>query len=230
MTTQAILDLLEAEERSIDGIYITPPDVHCDSEGDSGDEDGGGLVDNLSGRQLQAEATILTNNEEQDIDIDIPDRPRPAKRMKSQKDSISYKWDSTKNFTPAFIQKIYEVQQPSINLSGKTPLQKFNYFFDETLLDLITSESIKYAAQKNVSFSVTASEIRAVLGILLLSGYRPVPARRMYWSSDEDVRSDFVADAISRDRFEQILSFLHFTDNMKLDKNEKLAKLRLLIK
>lgn len=43
----------------------------------------------------------------------------------------------------------------------------------------------------------------------------------MYWSSDEDVRSDFVADAISRDRFEQILSFLHFTDNMKLDKNEE---------
>ena len=95
---------------------------------------------------------------------------------------------------------------------------------------MITSESIKYTAQKNVSFSVTASEIRAVLGILLLSGYRPVPARRMYWSSDEDVRSDFVADAISRDRFEQILSFLHFTDNMKLDKNDKLAKLRPLIK
>ena len=88
--------------------------------------------------------------------------------MKSQKDSISYEWDSTKNFTPALIQKIYEIQQPSINLSGRTPLQKFNYFFDETLLDLITSESIKYAAQKNVSFSVTASEIRAVLGILLL--------------------------------------------------------------
>ena len=129
------------------------------SEGDSGNEDGGGLVDNLSGRQLQAEATILTNNEEQDIDVDIPDRPRPAKRMKSQKDSISYKWDSTKNFTPAFIQKIYEVQQPSINLSGETSLQKFNYFFDETLLDFFTSESIKYDAQKNVSISVTASEI-----------------------------------------------------------------------
>ena len=150
--------------------------------------------------------------------------------MKSQKDSISYEWDSTKNFTPALIQKIYEIQQPPINLSGRTPLQKFNYFFDETILDLITSESIKYAAQKNVSFSVTASEIRAVMGILLLSGYRPVPARRMYWSSDEDVRSDFVADAISRDRFEQNLTFLHFTDNMKLDKNDKLAELHPLIK
>ena len=91
MITQAILDLLETKESLIDGIYITPPDVHCDSEGDSGDEDGGGLVDNLSGRQLQAEATILTNNEEQDIDVDIPDGPRPAKRIKSQKDSLSYK-------------------------------------------------------------------------------------------------------------------------------------------
>ena len=84
--------------------------------------------------------------------------------------------------------------------------------------------------KKNVSFSATASEIRAVLRIFLLSGYRPVPARRLYWSSDEDVRSDFVADAISRHRFEQIMSFLHFTDKMKLDKNDKLAKLRPLIK
>ena len=100
-------------------------------------------MDNLRGRQLQAEATILTNNEEEDIDVDNPDRPRPSRRIKSQKGSISYKWGSTKKFTPAFIQKVYEVQQPSMNLSGKTPLQKFKYFFDETLLDMITCESIK---------------------------------------------------------------------------------------
>jgi len=74
-------------------------------------------VDNLSGRLLQAEATIHTNNEEQDIYVDITEACH--KRMKSQKDSISYEWDSTKNFTPAFVQKIYEVQQPSINLSGE---------------------------------------------------------------------------------------------------------------
>ena len=64
------------------------------------------------------------------------------------------------------------------------------------------------------------------LGILILSGYHTLPSRRLYWSVDDDARVDLVTKAMSRDRFEEILRFLHFTDNQTLDKKAKLAKLR----
>ena len=48
----------------------------------------------------------------------------------------------------------------------------------------IAKETMKYAAYKNVSLNITVPEIRAVFAILMLSGYRQVPARRMYWSSN----------------------------------------------
>ncbi|KAI4469773.1 small nuclear ribonucleoprotein sm d2 [Holotrichia oblita] len=43
----------------IDEIYIEPPDAAILTDEDSGEEDGGGVIDNLSGAQLRAPAEIL---------------------------------------------------------------------------------------------------------------------------------------------------------------------------
>ncbi|KAJ8958149.1 hypothetical protein NQ318_006086 [Aromia moschata] len=37
------------------------------------------------------------------------------------------------------------------------------------------------------------------IGILLLSGYLPVPRRRMFWEQQKDMQNILVADALSRD-------------------------------
>lgn len=49
--------MLENENVGAD-IFIDPPDPNVDSDGDSGDEDKGGLADNLGSLQLRAGAEI----------------------------------------------------------------------------------------------------------------------------------------------------------------------------
>ena len=56
-----VVDALAEDERNllaVDRIFISPPDVNMDSDEDSASEDEGGLVDNLTGRQLLADAEI----------------------------------------------------------------------------------------------------------------------------------------------------------------------------
>ena len=53
--------------------FIQPPSDGFDSEGDSGDEDTGGIVNNLSGKQLQANAearVVLLSRSPQDNEGD----------------------------------------------------------------------------------------------------------------------------------------------------------------
>ncbi|XP_068231946.1 piggyBac transposable element-derived protein 3-like [Palaemon carinicauda] len=51
-------------------------------------------------------------------------------------------------------------------------------------------------------------------------------SRRLYWSLDADVGVELVAKVMSRNRFEEVIRFLHFTDNQALNKDDKLAKIR----
>ncbi|CAG9832818.1 unnamed protein product [Diabrotica balteata] len=65
MTVQELTDIIESDEwwENYDvskKIYIASPDEHNVSDDDSADEDSGGLLDNLSSHQLQAEAEAVS--------------------------------------------------------------------------------------------------------------------------------------------------------------------------
>nr|XP_023023884.1 uncharacterized protein LOC111512028 [Leptinotarsa decemlineata] len=67
-TLQEALEIAYSED--IDAIYIEPPEPNVLTDEDSGDEDCGGTIDNLSGRQLRARAEVKfanKNNVEEDI-------------------------------------------------------------------------------------------------------------------------------------------------------------------
>ncbi|XP_025772751.1 piggyBac transposable element-derived protein 1 [Puma concolor] len=118
-----------------------------------------------------------------------------------------------------------------LNLKSEklNPVELFELFFDDETFSLIVNETNNYASQKNVNLEVTVQEIRCLFGILLLSGFVRRPRRGMYWEiSDTD--QNLVKDAIRRDRFELIFSYLHFADNNHLDQKDKFTKLRPLIK
>ena len=56
-TAEEVLAQIEEDETiTLAMVFIQPPSDGFDSEGDSGDEDTGGSVNNLSGKQLQANA------------------------------------------------------------------------------------------------------------------------------------------------------------------------------
>jgi len=72
---------------------------------------------------------------------------------------------------------------------------------------------------------ITREEMKAYIAIMVLSGYSTVPAKRMYWDKDDDVRNALVYNAMRRDRFFKITKFLHCAENTKLDPQDKMWKL-----
>ena len=95
------------------------------------------------------------------------------------------------------------------------------------MINYLCDQSKIYANSKgNFTFHVTLGEFRASLAILLLSGYTSLPRRRMYWEQTPDVFNCTVSDILTRNRFEEILRYLHLADNAKLIQGDKLAKVR----
>lgn len=112
-------------------------------------------------------------------------------------------------------------------LADKSPLDIFFMFFDENLLNEIIYFSEKYAKDNNRhDFSLTITDLKRFIGILIFSGYHTLPQLELYWSRDEDKGVPLVKNCMSRNKFRNIKRNLHLCDNAKLDKNDKFAKLR----
>ena len=77
------------------------------------------------------------------------------------------------------------------------PLEIFENFLDESILNYIMTQTKIYAQQKNDhKFSLEIDELKMFLGILYLSGYHSLARERLYWSYDEDVTVDCVSQCI----------------------------------
>lgn len=97
-----------------------------------------------------------------------------------------------------------------------TPLQLYELFLDEEIIDLMRTETEKYALFLNYENpNITASDLKAFLGILLLSGYNNLPGKILYWDSLHDMRIQMVYETMRRERFSTIMRFrfIHFADN-----------------
>lgn len=64
------LESLESDDEDVDKVYLEPPNYSQVSDEDSGDEDCGGTVDNLSRKQLQAPCELVCNANDDDIPVD----------------------------------------------------------------------------------------------------------------------------------------------------------------
>ncbi|XP_072380790.1 uncharacterized protein [Diabrotica undecimpunctata] len=62
ITLQEALDIAYESDNEVTDIYIQPPDCQDLTDEDSGDEDEGGTVENLSSRQLLAPAEVVFSN------------------------------------------------------------------------------------------------------------------------------------------------------------------------
>lgn len=109
-----------------------------------------------------------------------------------------------------------------------SPHQQFEKFFDDKLLKHICKESNKYAIfLGKPNPYITIEEMRVFIGILIVTGYNYHNRVRTLWSSDEDLKNEMVSAAMRRNRFQQILQFLHFEDSRKVNtEGDKMWKLR----
>lgn len=78
------------------------------------------------------------------------------------------------------------------------------------------------------NLAITNGEMKQFLGINLVMSYLRYPRSRMYWSSEEGLRLDLIANAMPLNRFEQILRYIHFVDNYSQEQRntDKLFNIR----
>ncbi|KAJ8936520.1 hypothetical protein NQ318_022608 [Aromia moschata] len=69
-----------------------------------------------------------------------------------------------------------------------------------------------YATQRNKTLNLTIEELLAFIGINFLMAYHRLPAWKQYWNTSEDLGLPVVADCMTRNRFEEILKYLHCND------------------
>ncbi|XP_037124085.1 piggyBac transposable element-derived protein 3-like [Syngnathus acus] len=224
-----VLDAIEDDDAVVDKIFIAPPVVSVESDEDTGEEDGGGTLDNLSGRQLSAAAVVVLADGrvigDDDGDTEEEEEPQQASTSKkrSQKDALDYKWTNSKTRLTKF-PDARPLAVPTI-VVGKSAVQKLDFFLSDVYPHLVR-ETIKYAAVTDSNFQLTIGELKRVVGILLLSGYHQLPSRRHYWNTDEDLHCALVAGAMSRNRFEEIIRYIHCADNAHLNRSDRMTKLR----
>ena len=107
--------------------------------------------------------------------------------------------------------------------SNMTPSELAMFFIGEDQAEVTVEYSNIYAAQKGYH-QIIKNEFYILAGLFILSGYNRVPTRIMYWEMQEDCHCDIVSNAIRRNRFDGLVRFLHFQDNTKLDKDNKLTQ------
>jgi len=118
-------------------------------------------------------------------------------------------------------------------------LDFFLLFVDNRMLNNMVRETNRYAVQtlekqnKDPSkwVEVTLQELTALLGFLIAMSIHCLPCLRDYWSSDWVLGVPAYANIIPRNRFLEIWSNLHLSDNSKMprpgDENfDKLFKVR----
>ena len=119
------------------------------------------------------------------------------------------------------------IPAPAFLNHNLSPVEMFECFFDDDVIDLIVDQTNLYAHRDkgNHAFTTNRQDMKTFLGILLLSGYNSLPRRPMYWERSIDCRNAAVAEAMSRNRFDDHMRYLHLQDN-NLDPTDKLTKVR----
>lgn len=87
----------------------------------------------------------------------------------------------------------------------ESPREVFELFFSDNLIQLIVTESNRYAeevmgSQKFAQWTkLTVDEVKAFLGFSILMGINQLPAVKDYWKKSEYLHYSPVADGIPRD-------------------------------
>ena len=125
----------------------------------------------------------------------------------------------------------FKVTETEKDIAISTPLEAFLEFFDKDLIERICFETNLKSVQRGKPASISEEDIKVFLGINIILGYHSLPQLTHYWSNRRDLGVAPIKEAMSRHRFQTILTNLHVNDNSKMDltKKDKLFKIRPLL-
>lgn len=229
LTLEEAIQMVYVDDLDVSQIYIEPPDPNVLTDEDSGDEDGGGLLDNLSGSQLTCKAEIILQcgarnmqnddgpfTEEQNLE---DSEPHQIRRPGLEK--ISWIQGDIEELDKCFPKPDYKKYE------GMSNLEIFEMFIDSEIVELLVEQSRNYALFCNrPDPTISPDEMKCVIGILIVTGYNQLPGRDFYWDSQKDMKNSMVSESMRRDRFRQIIKYLHCADNTHPSLTDKIWKLR----
>ncbi|XP_044755093.1 piggyBac transposable element-derived protein 4-like [Coccinella septempunctata] len=126
----------------------------------------------------------------------------------------------------------------NIPVDACSPFDVFSCLFPQEFVSNITEQTNLYALQKfgdPQKFKKTnEEEMKAFLGINIFMGIKRLPSIKDYWSSNEEIRDNYISSIMPRNRFMWMLGNIHLNDNYKQPKKgepgyDKLYKLRPLL-
>ena len=115
----------------------------------------------------------------------------------------------------------------------KLPSAYYANFWTNEMTALLVDQSNLYATQCGKVLNTNTVEMQKFLGILIKIGITKFPRLRMYWQ--EGFRLETISSHMTRNRFETILRYLHFSDNNEIVINQnnsrydRLAKIKPLL-
>lgn len=99
----------------------------------------------------------------------------------------------------------------------RSPIEIFNLFFDDEILDMIVLHTNHAARVKNIEtrFTVSSNEIRQFIGILVFMSVVRCPNTPFYWGQ---YGIPTIQNAMPRNKFNAIKQYLSFADASKRKK------------
>lgn len=129
-----------------------------------------------------------------------------------------------------------------------TPLTVYESLVDESIINLLVTETNRNADEflekikevcKNTNRNVPqrykewqtldSSDIKKFIGLVMYMGIVNEPQMNLYWSTDPLYRNEFVVSVMSRNKFHNILKFLHFQNRHTEEPTDRLTKVRTLL-
>lgn len=123
------------------------------------------------------------------------------------------------------------------NKGNLSPIDVYNRFLDDEILELIVLETNRFATQilqqKRHSRSSRINkwrptnkvEMRKFFGIVMYMGIVKYPKISDYWRNHIFYKQSVVSKVMSRNRFQLLLQLIHFADNETGDKENRLYKI-----
>lgn len=200
-------------------------EIHQILMGDNSDEEDDLVLD-------EEDQIILTQDDDQGVfDVEI-EGTTTLQRQESPEPSTSreqivteancnsqpvFNWNQRTYHPNVFSDMEYDFGKVTICQETVDILNPYEIFRSATnfdvLVELIVSESVRYAHQNGREFTVEIDEMKAFIGVNLIMGYHILPSLRDYWSTEPDMAVPFISNVMPRTRFEDIRRNLHFCNN-----------------
>ena len=125
----------------------------------------------------------IHNNDECEVASDVSavqnkeSKPLPKKKRKKAKAVLWKKKSSLKEIPKAHVMCLADSHP---HLARLQPVALFQLLFNEEIYSLIACETERYASHWNEVIHLTPQEIKAFVGILLLTEYNSRPRQRLY--------------------------------------------------